>query len=69
MKWLTKKWPRPNELRVRKAFAWWPQELSNGMTVWLEYYWRAERWMDVESIDGFARRWPPQWVTVAKDPL
>ena len=44
MKWKTETGPEKGEERVVRYFAFWPTQLSNGYTVWLERYWAVERW-------------------------
>ena len=57
MRWKTKKSPAIGEERVVWYFAFWPTELSDGHTVWLERYWSRERWEYYAEIDPYGCTW------------
>lgn len=51
--------PYGQSRNVRK-FAWFPEKLDNGMTVWLQFYWIRERFTQV-SFDGNTGRCAWDW--------
>lgn len=42
MKWQT---PKDQEEITKRRFAWLPTQLEGGETVWLEFFWRSERFI------------------------
>lgn len=57
MKWRT---PDPGEERGGWAFAFLPTECEEGVTVWLQRYWRVERYTSIRVHTGL-RIWGWVW--------
>jgi hypothetical protein len=67
MRWETQpKTPKSGEKRKVQYFAFFPTELDDGYTVWLENYWALESWDDDTTSTGVG-----YWKTIRtqrKDP-
>lgn len=58
--------PRHGDTRIREKFAWLPTEMSDGVTVWLEFYLLRERFHHSSDRTGSAHRY---WHTTGRDAL
>lgn len=56
MRWKTDNGLKNGERRKSKYFALFPTALSDGYTVWLEWYWAEEEW-EVVHNDGYSTGW------------
>lgn len=59
MRWRTPKRLREGDRRTLKYFAFTPQELDDGTTIWLEFFWIEEELAVNENFD-------PMWHPLRK---
>jgi len=59
MKWKTKNKlsPKVGDIRYVKHFALFPERCSDGLTVWLQWYWKQQEYQLI-SIEGYGWAMP-----------
>lgn len=56
MKWKTATKNKHGDMQTQQYFAFWPKELDDGYTVWLEPYYALEQWYE-NSADTAMSHW------------